>query len=48
MLRDFGGYFLEHVLEAFASGICIETARNAAPAELEIGQILSVCVMSDV
>ena len=47
MLRDFGGYFLEHVLEAFANGICIETAQNAAPAELEISQILSVC-LSDV
>ena len=32
------------VLKAFASGICVFGVRNRVPADLQIGQIFSVCL----
>ena len=37
--------FWGQVFEAFATGICVLTVQNMATAELDIGRILSVCVI---
>ena len=34
------------VLKAFANGICVFGVRNRVPADLQIGQIFSVCLCS--
>ena len=45
MLREFRGPFWGPVFEAFTKEICISTAQNRVPEELQIGQILSVCLL---
>ena len=37
--------FWGQVFEAFATGICVLTVQNMVTAELDIGPILSVCVL---
>ena len=43
-LREIGVLFSGHVLEAFATGICVLTVQNTGPELLRIGPILSVCL----
>ena len=43
-LREFQRLFWEPVLRLFASGICVFRVRNKDPADLQIGQNVSVCL----
>ena len=44
MLTGIRVLFWGQVLERFATGICVLAVQNMAPAELDIGRILSVCL----
>ena len=43
-LTRISDFALEHILRAFASGICVFGVRKGVLADLQIGQIFSVCL----
>ena len=45
-LKEFQSQFWASVLILFASGICVFRVRKPDPADLRIGQILSVCLFA--